>query len=167
MTAISIALCFIPLAAVFLGIALLAEGFKIQYGLLSCALGLTAVFPIAVTQVVFQGFFDTGTLVMLLVRALIFNGLIEESIKMLIFFLLPAKKMQLKNFFQCAVLGGLALACFETLLYLVSGYAHIELRLISAVVIHVVCGGLGGIFVYSVAAAYLFAYLCHHAPRRV
>ncbi len=164
---LSIALCFIPLAAVFLGIALLAKDFKIRYGLFACALGLAAVIPIAVIQVLSQDFFEAKTLGMVFIRALLFNGLIEESIKTLIFFLMPAKKLELKNFFHCAVLSGMALACFESLLYLISGYEHIGLRMGTAVIIHAVCGGLGGLFVYSVKAKqlrifpFLYAVMLH------
>ena len=42
------------------------------------------------------------------------------------------------------------MGCFETLVYLVAGIQHLELRMLTAVVIHVSCAGLSGIFVYSI-----------------
>ena len=77
------------------------------------------------------------------------NGVVEETIKMAVFFLFPSKKMSMKVFFACAVLSGLSLGCFETLIYIASGIKNLELRLLTAVVIHSCCAGLSGLFVFN------------------
>ena len=146
-----VAICFIPLAAFFVCVALLAKKFSVLRGLVSCALGLLAVIPIAVIQffVGKSSFFAGQTLPVMLISALIVNGLIEESIKMAVLFLLPAKKMDLSEFFLCSLIASLTIASFENLVYLVGGLEHFELRLFTAVLIHVTCGGLSGLFVYT------------------
>ena len=57
--------------------------------------------------------------------------------------------MSMKVFFACAVLSGLSLGCFETLIYIASGIKNLELRLLTAVVIHSCCAGLSGLFVFN------------------
>ena len=59
------------------------------------------------------------------------------------------QKMSMKVFFACAVLSGLSLGCFETLIYIASGIKNLELRLLTAVVIHSCCAGLSGLFVFN------------------
>lgn len=71
-----------------------------------------------------------------LIKSIFVNGVVEETIKMAVFFIFPSKKMSMKVFFACAVLSGLSLGCFETLIYIASGIKNLELRLLTAVVIH-------------------------------
>ena len=65
------------------------------------------------------------------------------------------------------MLSGLALGCFESVIYLVSGYENIGLRLVTAVMLHTACAGLGGIFVWSVknkrtkVLPFIFAIILH------
>ena len=145
-------LCFIPLITVFICVAILVKGFSVTRGLVSCALGLLAVIPIAAMQffVGKSGFFAATTLPVMLVEALVLNGIVEESIKMGVLFLLPAKKMNQKEFFICTMLAGLTIASFENVVYLLGGLEHIQLRFLTAVLIHITCAGLSGLFVYSV-----------------
>ena len=148
----SIAICFIPLAATFVCFALLVPEFKIRWGLLSCFLGLLAVIPIAAIQFILERipFFEATSLGIVLLEALILNGLVEEAIKMGLLALLPAKKFELPAFFSYALLSGLAVGCFESVIYLISGYENIGLRMITAVIIHTACAGLSGLFIYSI-----------------
>lgn len=165
----SIAVCFIPLITVFVCLVLLVDNFQIKWGLLSCLLGLFAVVPIAAIQFGVQhlSFFQVETLDAVLIQALIINGLIEESIKMGLLFVLPAKKMNFIPFFACAFLCGLSVGCFESVIYLISGYENIGLRMITAVVIHTCCAGLSGAFVWSVRSKkvhcmpFIFAVISH------
>lgn len=148
----SIAICFIPLIAVFICFAILIKKFKTSWGLLSCLLGLISIIPIAAVQL----FLDKSQLIKVtslgavLLEDLVLNGIVEESIKMGLLFILPAKKTNLKTFFVYSILCGLSVGCFESLIYLISGYENIGLRMITAVVIHLTCTGLCGLFVYSV-----------------
>ncbi len=162
-----ITLCFIPLVAMFICIAVLAKGFKIWKGLVSCILGLAAVVPIAVMQLFVGGLFSAKNLLGILISAIIVNGLIEESIKMLFLFLLPAKNTRENLFFLYSMLSGLALGCCETLFYLISDFDSLSLRMATAIIIHVVCGALGGLFVYGIKtkcfkiSPFFFAVMLH------
>lgn|SRR5574344_168598 len=155
----SVAICFIPLVAFFICVKLLVPQVKISWGLISCLLGLCAVIPIAAIQLFLDKikFFTTTSLASVLLQALVLNGLIEETIKMLLLFILPAKKIGLSEeprkylpaFFTYALLSGLSVASFESLIYVISGYQNIGLRMATAVVIHTCCAGLSGLFVFS------------------
>ncbi|MCR5763032.1 MAG: PrsW family intramembrane metalloprotease [Treponema sp.] len=145
-----IALCFIPLIAMFICIALLAKGFKVWKGLVACLLGLAAVIPIAIMQMFVGGLLSAKNLLGVLISAIIVNGLIEESIKMLFLFLLPSKNTRESLFFLYSMLSGMALGCCETLFYLISGFDSLGLRMITAVIIHIACGALDGLFVYGI-----------------
>lgn len=165
----SVAVCFIPLVAVSICLALLIKGLKIRHILLSALLGLLAVIPIAALQMAVDhiSFFSAETLASVLIHSLVINGLIEESIKMCLLFFLPAKKYDIWKFLFCAMLSGLALGCFESVIYLVSGYENIGLRLVTAVMLHTACAGLGGLFVWSVRntkaklTPFIFAVILH------
>src|SRR5574344_1814122 len=148
----SVAVCFIPLVAVFICFVLLVPEFKTKWGLLACLLGLLAVIPIAAFQFLIDTYklLPATSLGLVLLEALILNGLIEESLKMGLLFVMPAKKINLPSFFACALLAGLAVGCFESVIYLISGYENISLRMVTAVIIHTACSGLSGLFVYSV-----------------
>ena len=164
-----IVLCMIPLVAAFLCTALLMKSFKVMHGLLACLLGAFVVIPVSLIQF-FLGrteYFTSGTLISLLLQTVLLNGIIEEVFKMSVLFLIPAKNVQLKEFLAYSVLSALTLACVETLIYLVGGSHAFELRLLTAVVIHVCCGFLCGLFVYTVRhastkfAPFVFAMLLH------
>ena len=164
---IYITLCFIPLIAMFICIAVLTKGFKVWKGLLSCVLGLAAVIPIAIMQMFVGGLLSAKNLLGVLISAIIVNGLIEEAIKMLFMFLLPAKNTRESLFFLYTMLSGLALGCCETLFYLISGFDSLGLRMATAVIIHVACGALDGLFVYGIKtkrfniAPFFFSVMLH------
>jgi RsiW-degrading membrane proteinase PrsW (M82 family) len=147
----SLAICFIPLIAIFVCMKLLLPSFKINYGLISCLLGLLAVIPIAAIQFFIENknLFSVTTLGSVLLQAIVINGFVEETIKMSLLFILPSKT-ELPSFFSYSLLSGLAVACFESLIYLISGYENIGLRMVTAVVIHTCCAGLSGLFVFSI-----------------
>lgn len=148
----AIALCFIPLAVVFLSFALLTKRFKVWQGLLACVLGMIAVVPIAIMQffLLSKNFFAANSLLAILISALVINGIVEETMKMGLLFLFPVGEMKLKLFYKYCILSGLTLGCFESLIYLISGFQEIGLRMFSSVLIHIVCAVFDGIFVYGV-----------------
>lgn len=149
---VSIAFCFIPLIAFFICLILLSKHFNFFKGLFACLIGLFSVVPIAAIQFVLDAnhLFSATSLGAVLLESIILNGLIEEAIKMGLLFLVPHKKVQLSEFFCYSLLCGLSVGCFESVIYLISGYEHVGLRLITAVIIHLACTGLGGLFVYSI-----------------
>ena len=117
----------------------------------SCILGLIAVVPIAALQFLLdsRNIFSASSPASILVSALILNGLTEETIKMALLSAMPAKQMKPAAFCRYSILSGLTLACFETLIYLISGYENIRLRMFTAVLIHVACAVLDGLFAFS------------------
>jgi hypothetical protein len=158
-----IALNFVPLLAVFLIFVIAVPGQKIRYALLSCLLGLLTVIPASFVQYYILGLpiFMAGTAVNLLITAIIFNGLIEESFKMLFMAFLPQKKLTLPAFFSCALLAGLTLGSFESVIYLIkrlnestaaagpeSFYTLLLTRSLTSVIIHTFCAGLGGLYLW-------------------
>ena len=155
-----VAACFIPLIALFICLKILIKEFKTLTGLIAILLGLLAVIPIAAIQFfISNSNFTAASLGAILLQAILFNGLIEESIKMAFIFLLPAKKTNPASFFSYSLLLGLSLACFETVIYLISGFLKIELRILTAAIIHASCSGLAGLFVYTIKK--------HIAPKQI
>lgn len=158
-----LALCFIPLVAAFIILMLIVPGLKIRYCLWACVLSIVAVVPIAFVQYFVLGLpvFNTNTFASLLVTAIIFNGLIEETVKMLFLTLVPQKKQTLACFFSCCLLFGLTLGCFESVIYFVkrlqeiglpqdvsAAFKLIFMRMFTAVLIHTFCAGLSGLYLW-------------------
>ena len=164
MTYLSLALCFIPLVALYLCLALLVQGFRKLTGLWACVLGLLALIPAEIFLMFVGTRLPDNTLLGMLVKCILL-ALIEEGIKMLLLFLLPAKKTPLPVFFAYAVICGMALGCFEAFIYLVR--RNVLLWRYAATLIHILCCGLSGLFVYSVRkknlhiAPFVFAVLFH------
>lgn len=144
-------LSFLPLIFVFVIFALFLHGFKIRYGLVAILLGLLSLIPIVIIQSIVRNLpiFTSTTLVSALITVMIFNGFIEESVKMLFLRLLPHKRTSFPVFFSMTLMVGLALGCFETVIYLFSGFHEIELRTVTAVVMHCLCAALSGVFVWT------------------
>ncbi|MBO5607756.1 MAG: hypothetical protein J5930_07645 [Treponema sp.] len=159
----ALALCFIPLLAVYVCMVLLVPGFKKIAGLWACALGLLSLVPIQFLLTIVGNVVHQNSLVALLFKFLLLS-LIEETGKMALMFLLPEKKTPMGAFFAYAMLCGLSLGCFEAFVYLVSQNA---LWRFSATVIHSACAALSGLFVYAVRKKkiailpFLFAVLFH------
>lgn len=145
--------CIIPifLAVIILNRCLNRKGFSIKYGLITVLIGLGSLIPIVAIQFAVQLFQNSikTTLLSVLITAIVFNGLIEESVKMLFLLILPTKKKELPVFFSGALLAGFSLGCFETIIYLFAGESNILIRLLSAVLLHTACAGLSGLYVWS------------------
>lgn len=148
---IMMVLSFLPLV-ILLGIFCFAiPGFKLHYGLVATVVGLFSLIPIVIIQhfVLKLPVFTDNTLVAALITVLVFNGLIEETVKMFSLLILPHKKLNFATFFSLCIIVGLSLGCFETVIYLFSGYHNIEVRSLTAVVMHSLCCGLSGIYVWT------------------
>ncbi len=145
---------FLPLIAVFICFCLLIKNFKILTGLFACLLGILAIIPISAVQFLLDKsqILKNNSLLLILINDLILSGLIEESFKMLLLFLIPTKNTKLYNFFAYSIICGLTFGCFENLIYFIvlGGTKQIELRIFTSMLIHLTCTALSGIFVYSV-----------------
>ena len=150
------AYCFLPLVVFVSCAAILSREFKLWKILLACLLGMLTVLPIALLQSAINGMklLNLNGLQGLLISAIILNGLVEECIKALLLFILPSsattETKAKRTFFICALTAGLALGCLESFIYLIGGTQRIGLRMLTAVVIHMFCAGLGGLTVFSI-----------------
>lgn len=144
-------LSFLPLVVFLVLFCLAVPGFKVRYGLASTLLGLLSLVPIVIIQNLVGGLpvFTANTMISALITVMVFNGLIEETVKMFTMLLLPHRKTGFAAFFAMAFICGLSLGCFETIIYLFSGYHNIETRTLTAVLMHSFCAGLSGIYVWT------------------
>lgn len=144
-------LSFLPLVVFLVVFCLVVPGFKVRYGLASTLLGLLSLVPIVIIQNLVGGLpvFTANTMISALITVMVFNGLIEETVKMFSLLLLPHRKTGFAAFFAMAFICGLSLGCFETIIYLFSGYHNIETRTLTAVLMHSFCAGLSGIYVWT------------------
>ena len=154
---LELAFCFIPLLVFYLLLLFFKKGYKAFTGLFALLLGLLSVIPIAALQLFLDktGLFSATSLFSLFLEVMIVNGLVEESIKMGFEWFLPSKNVDLSVFMCYGILAGFSLGCFETVIYLISGYEKITLRLFTAVALHAGCAGLSSIFVYSAKKSHL------------
>ena len=176
----ALALCFAPLFIIFLPIRRFAHVGIIAM-LYAALLGLLAVAPISILQfyVADISFLQSDHWITQLLRAILFNGLIEEGVKMVVMLLLPSKRLSLGKFFLCACICGMSLGCFESAIYFLQHlqqantigahliYVQMFERMFTSDAVHTLCAGLGGLFIRSVKrmridiAALLFAPLLH------
>ncbi len=167
-------LCFVPLVLV---IALFTFVYKLKliYQLIAVFLGLIAVLPISFIQFFLPELPGVGFSPILhaLLKSLLLYGLIEELFKTLILIFLPHKNLskstEARDFLQLAFVAGLALGCFESVVYYFDHlqiansrgatllYGQIAVRIMTSDVIHMMCTGLCGLFIYS----------CRNKPSRV
>jgi len=145
---IDLSFCFLPLVVFILILIITKQDIKLSLSTAAVLLGLAPLVPAAVLQLVLPQI-EYSSLLMVLISALLYNGLIEEGMKAGFLFLFPSSKVTYKQFFIYSLLAGLCFGCFEAVVYVVSGSRNIELRFLTAVVIHTVCSGMGGLFVWS------------------
>lgn len=177
----AIILCFIPFVAVFILLKILIDEISIVKELIACALGLLALIPITILQYSFGDFFQIKgqTFFVLLFRAILLYGLIEEGFKCAVLCLMPVKKVSLKEIFWYGLLAGLFLGSFESVIYVLSSIQKaslhsgtillnlIYIRTFTSILIHAFAAGLLAMFVYSVKnrnirfSALVYAILLH------
>lgn len=179
-------LCFLPFILCFAGFKLFSS-VKMSSLVLSSLSGLIAVLPITFLQFYFSFLVPSSNvpekygILMLFVKILIFNGIVEELFKTLFIALIPSKKIKFRQFLICSMLFGLCLASFESAVYFLRNiqdasqrgaeiiYTLIFARIFTSDLIHMLCAGLCGIFVWSVRngkadiLALLFAIFIHTA----
>ena len=148
----TIGICFVPL--ILITAVLLAVCKKLTAGsaLISILSGLAAIIPIAVIQFFLLSLpiFSSTKLVSVFLTAVLFNGLIEETIKMLMLMIIPGKKKDAATFVICSLIAGFSIGTFETVVYmLMYGTEAIILRYATAVLIHTFCSGLSGLYVWT------------------
>ena len=144
-------ICFVPLLLISVILLICVKELTVGKTLIAIVAGLISIIPITVIQhfVLNLPIFTSKTLVSVFVSAFIFNGLIEETLKMLFLFLLPGKKTSAGVFMAASIIAGLAIGSFETIIYMIAGTGQITVRFFTAMLIHTFCSGLSGLYVWS------------------
>ena len=155
---------FIPAALFFVLAVILNKELKIRYCLIACVLALLTVIPTSMIQfyVLSLPIFTGYTFASVMITAILFNGLIEEAMKMLFLCLIPQKKQILSTFFCCVILYGLTVGGFESVIYVIKKFQEIQSqggkeiviyllidRIFTAQAIHVFCAGLSGLYIWN------------------
>lgn len=160
---VGIILCFTPVLISVI-IFKLKFNIKLSHQLIALLLGLIAVLPISFIQFFLPDFLYSFSSVILysLIKSFILYGLIEEILKMLLILPLPHKNYNAKDFLLLTFIMGLALGCFESIVYYFDHlqtasskgaellYVQIFIRIFTSDIIHFTCTGLSGIFIYSI-----------------
>ena len=163
MFVIGIIICFIPLLASVI-LFKLKFNIKLLHQLIAILFGLIAVLPISFIQFFMPDFSSGFSSVILysLLKSIILYGLIEELFKMILLIPLPHKNYSIRDFLLLSFILGLALGCFESVVYYFDHlqsatakgaqllYIQIFIRIFTADIIHLTCTGLSGIFIYSI-----------------
>jgi len=157
-------LSFVPAVTFFILALILNKELKIKYCLWSCLLAMVTIVPATFIQyyVLNLPIFTADTFAAVMITSILFNGLIEESMKMLFICFIPQKKQILSTFFSCVILYGLTVGGFESVIYIIKKFQEITVnggreiivelllkRIFSAQAIHVFCAGLSGLFIWN------------------
>lgn len=154
-----IILCFVPFVTMFALFAILVPGISVAKELLAAAAGLLALVPIAIVQFLIPSMrlFGQSRALSILLYSILFLGLIEETFKALLLFIVGAKNERASVWFCYSLLAGLIFGCFESVIYFflnIQTIGHgvtlniIYLRMFTALLVHTLCAGLGGFSVY-------------------
>lgn len=156
-------LCLVPLVTTFLLFAILVPRISVLREFFAVLAGLLAFVPIVVLQFLFLGgrleILMRANLFLSIIHSLVFFGLIEEGVKAASLLVLKARGESLRNFFAYSILAGMALGCFESVVYLLTALGTrpqvsaeflqmIFLRMTTALMIHTLCAGLGGLCIF-------------------
>ena len=156
-------LCLVPLVTTFLLLAILVPGISVLREFLAVLAGLLAFVPIVILQFLFLNLriemLMRANLFLSIIHSLVFFGLIEEGVKAASLLVLKSRGESLRNFFAYSILAGIALGCFESVVYLLTAVGTrpqvsaeflqmIFLRMATALVIHALCAGLGGLCIF-------------------
>lgn len=168
---LAIAVCFVPLFIGILIAIIFIKECRIAHTFLSVVLGFFAIFLIILVRTLVNdlvGFISPSTMnafYAFLISTLFF-AFIEESVKMLFCTLLPKAKIDFSAFTTNCIIFGASIGCFETVLYLVTGYDTL-FRLCTAVIIHIACAVLSGYYIWALHSKikfirpYLFSIVMH------
>lgn len=159
-----VALCFLPVITVFAFVAFLQNDKRILRYVVPCFFGILTVIPASFIQffVLKIPVFSSSTFISILITSIIFNGLIEETFKLIFIMLIPKKNLTLATFLISSILLGMSSGAVETLIYVLGSLQKISsiadtnsilklilMRIFSAQLIHAFCAGLLGIFVWQ------------------
>ncbi len=155
-----IILCFVPFVTTFLLFTILVPKISVVKESIASLAGLLALIPIVLVQFFIPGMnlFGQSRAISILLYSVIFLGLVEEVFKALMLFIVGSKGCWLKHWFCYSLLAGLIFGSFESVIYFrqslelitnrIVPISLIYQRMFTAVLIHTVCSGLGGLTVF-------------------
>ena len=148
MLILQIFLCFLPIFLSLILFPFIIKSFNFKNAFFSVFIGFLTFIPIIIIHYLLYNihFFTKNSIFNLFLFYLIFNGITEETIKML-FFYIHNKLFQKSVFFACCITSSLTLASFETFIYFLTGNTNIILRLFTAVIIHTICALFSAIYI--------------------
>lgn len=163
---IALGLCFIPLVLCFFLFKVFSR-IKISTELIACLSSFVAILPASFIQFLIVYYFPKvnnleGGLFSIFLKTLLFNGIIEEGLKLLFLLFIPRKKTEFPHYFMAALLFGIAFGCFESVVYFTQHlqsakanggeliYHLIFVRMFSSVLVHTFCSGLAALFIWSI-----------------
>ncbi len=149
----AVLICFIPL---IIGVALclyFIKDFKVLYALIAILLGFVAIFVILLFRAAVEELGNIFPITIagfagFLITTLLF-AFLEEVAKMLLLPFFSKKIKTLQIFLLTSLIFGCSVGCYETLMYLVTGYDGTVMRLFTAVLIHTACAGLSSYFIWA------------------
>lgn len=165
----SIGICFIPLLIIAVILLITVKTFSAWNCLAAIFLGFAAVIPVTIIQffVMRLPIFTAETLLSVLIVTFIFNGLIEETLKMAVMLVFPGKKMTLISLVSAGIVLGCAFGTFENVVYLISSNTSVLLRTFTSLLLHSFCTGLAALYVWTAkqkkpkSAPFILAVLLH------
>ncbi|MCQ2592745.1 MAG: PrsW family glutamic-type intramembrane protease [Treponema sp.] len=159
--ALSILLCCLPLFAGFF--IFIKMEVRPLHLFLAILYGLLSIIPSAFIQYLIpaKALIPSYPILESLLRSLLLYGFLEEAFKTLFILPLPKKNYSAKQFLCLSFMAGLSFCCFESVVYFLDFlqnalrqnahlmYGSLFLRFFTSDIIHTVCAGLGGLFIYS------------------
>ena len=154
-----ILLCFVPFVTMFALFAILVPNFSVPKGLVASLAGLLALVPITIVQFAIPGMrlFEQSKAIHILLYSIVFLGLVEETFKALLLFLVGGKGESPSRWLCYSLLAGMIFGSFESVIYFlrdIQNIGHgvtlnlIYLRMFTALLAHTLCAGLGGWTIY-------------------
>ena len=154
-----IILCFVPFVTMFALFAILVPGISVAKEIVASIAGLLALIPIAIVQFAVPGMrlFGQSKALSILLYSILFLGLVEETFKALLLFIVGGKEERISSWFCYSLLAGMIFGSFESVIYFLRDFQTIGhgvtlnliyLRMFTAVLTHTLCSGLGGFAIY-------------------
>ena len=145
---LKIILFYLPLLITTLILGFINKKIKWYFWILAIFTGMLAIIPTVAIQFLFN-LPKSDSLFMILLTCLLMNGITEEFCKGACSMLMLPKKHDFMQFFLLCLISGLSFGTFENVIYLISGTKNVELRMVTAMLIHVICASLDGMFVWA------------------
>lgn len=177
--------CFLPMIIFFFCLWLGAKISPLRL-LVTCLLGLVAIFPTSLIQFgvsyisqlndflrnyVYIPEINYHSLVYLFATSIFVYGLIEEVNKCFFMIFLPKRDLDNLRLLFLGMMFGLTLGCFESCIYYLDHlqlansrgaeilYSQIFVRIFTADIIHLTCAGIGCLFVAKIQNRFRFSYI--------